>query len=282
MSRRSLVRFGAVFMMTAFFSLTAAAQSDPAPAGGDSTSAPVELPLPPVSVTQEPAAPPIAVPEAPLPIPAAMPVATVFEAMADTLTVLVDYRAEAEIQRDLQSAEAEMALAERSVERARMLEKLAASRIEMKASEIKALEAKIEFAKTTKNNLQKSELEGFKKLAGVEKQLLEHRRELRGREIETARAVREYHEAAGKACRLELELAGSRREQASISGLVDPGATAESARLQQEILKLEGRVLEAQVQQAGKRKDLADQEVKLGNARRAVYESQLKVAKGGR
>jgi len=276
MSRRSLVRFGTVFMMTAFFSLTAAAQSEPAPA------APVELPLPPVSVTQEPEAPPASIPEPLASIPAPAPASTVFEAMADTLTVLVDYRAEAEIQRDLQSAEAEKVVAERSVERARMLEKLAASRIEMKASEIKALEAKIDYAKSTKNNLQKNELEGFKKFAGVEKQLLEHRRELRGREIETARALRDYHEAAGKACRLELELAGNRREHSSISSLVDPGAAAEAARLQQDILKLEGRVLEAQVQQAGKRKDLADQEVKLGNARRAVYESQLKVAKGGR
>jgi hypothetical protein len=292
MYRRSFVLIAVVSLTLCAVTLPAAAQSDPAPAVVDSLSAPVELPAPPVSVT--PAPEPMAAPEAaPVAAPAATPwpesavaapaaMAPLFNATADTLTVLVDYRAEAEIQRDLQNAVAEKAQAERRTERARMLAKLAESRIEIKVSEIKALEAEIGFAKTEKNEGKRTELEARKKYAGSEKQLLEKRRDLRQREIETARAVRAYHEATEKACRLEMDLAVNRRERASITSTVDPGAAREFNRLQAEITKLEGRVLEAQVEQAGKRKDLADQEVQLGKVRKAVFESQLKVTQGGR
>lgn len=258
---------------------SAAAQVDPAAA--DSTT--VELPPPPVAAPPAPAEAAAVAPEAavdaPSPLQAAAPV---FNAAADTLTVLVDYRAESEIQRDLQAAVSEKALAERRTERARMLEKLAASRIEIKISEIKALEAEISFAKSEKNEGRQKELEARRRFAESEKQLLERRRDLRTREIETARAVREYHEATEKSCRLELDLAVNRRERAAITSTVDPGAAAEFSRLQAEITKLEGRVLQAQVEQANKRKDLAEQEVRLGKVRRAVYESQLKVAEGSR
>lgn len=292
MFHRSFVLIAVVSLALSAVTLPAVAQTDPAPAVVDSLSAPVELPAPPVSVT--PAPEPMAAPEpAPVAAPAATPwpesavaaptaVAPLFNATADTLTVLVDYRAEAEIQRDLQNAVAEKAQAERRTERARMLAKLAESRIEIKVSEIKALEAEIGFAKTEKNEGKRTELEARKKYAGSEKQLLEKRRDLRQREIETARAVRAYHEATEKACRLEMDLAVNRRERASITSTVDPGAAREFNRLQVEITKLEGRVLEAQVEQAGKRKDLADQEVQLGKVRKAVFESQLKVTQGGR
>ncbi|MBK7672796.1 MAG: hypothetical protein IPJ24_15635 [bacterium] len=294
MFRRSFVLTAVVSLVLCAVALPAAAQSDPAPAAVDSLSAPVDLPAPPVSVTPAPEPEPMAAPEAaPVAAPAATPwpesavaaptaMAPLFNATADTLTVLVDYRAEAEIQRDLQNAVAEKAQAERRTERARMLAKLAESRIEIKVSEIKALEAEIGFAKTEKNEGKRTELEARKKYAGSEKQLLEKRRDLRQREIETARAVRAYHEATEKACRLEMDLAVNRRERASITSTVDPGAAREFNRLQVEITKLEGRVLEAQVEQAGKRKDLADQEVQLGKVRKAVFESQLKVTQGGR
>lgn len=277
--RRSLPSLIALLMA----SLAATAPFAQSDAPADSTLAPVELPAPPVAAQPAPEEAPVAQP-APTPDVAApaLTAAPVFNAAADTLTVLVDYRAESEIQRDLQAAVSEKALAERRTERARMLEKLAASRIEIKVSEIKALEAEISFAKSEKNAGRQSELEGRRKFAESEKQLLERRRDLRAREIETARAVREYHEATEKSCRLELDLAVNRRERAAITSTVDPGAAAEFNRLQAEITKLEGRVLQAQVEQANKRKDLAEQEVRLGKVRRAVYDSQLKVAQGGR
>lgn len=243
---------------------------------------PVELPARPVAAQptpeEEPAMPAqkalVNVPE--------VAAVHVFSAVDDSLTVLVDYRAESEIQRELQHAVAEKAMAERNVERGRLLEKLAASRIEIKASEIKALEAQISFVKKEKNSGRQAELEARRKYALSEKQLLERRRDLRKREIENARAVREYHEATEKSCRLELDLAVYRRERAAIPGTADPGAAAEFARLQREITKLEGRVLQAQVEQAGKRKDLAEQDVRLGKVRRTVYDSQLKMQAGGR
>lgn len=259
----------------------AVAQVEPAPAAGDSTMTPVELPAPPVAAVPVPdTAPAVLSPavtvDAPTPGSAAAPL---FVAAGDTLTVLVDYRAEAEISRDLQSAVAEKALAERRLDRASMLATVAETHIDIKTSEIKGLDAQIALAKTEKNDAKRAELEGRRKYAETEKQLLERRRDLRRREIDTARAVKAYHDAAAKSCRLEMDLAVKRRERASITSTVDPNAAAEYRRLQLEITKLEGGVLDAQVAQAGKRKDLAEQEVQLGKVRRAVYESQLKVAR---
>jgi hypothetical protein len=273
--------------MAAALSMPAVAQVEPAPAAGDSTTAPVDLPAPPVAAVPAPdngpavlspavtAETPVAV-DAPTPGSAAAPL---FVAAGDTLTVLVDYRAESEISRDLQNAVAEKALAERRLDRASMLATVAETHIDIKTSEIKGLDAQIALAKSEKNDAKRAELEGRRKYAETEKQLLERRRDLRRREIDTARAVRSFHDAAAKACRLEMDLAVKRRERASITSTVDPNAAAEYRRLQTEITKLEGSVLNAQVDQAAKRKDLAEQEVQLGKVRRAVYESQLKVAR---
>ncbi len=263
------------------------ASAQDAPAVGDSAA--VALPPAPVSITPDNtpavlspavtagdsagAAAPVA------PVAGATATAPLFIAAGDTLTVLVDYRAEAEISRDLQAAIAEKAAAEKRLDRASMLATVAETHIDIKTSEIKGLDAQIALAKSDKNDAKRAELEGRRKYAMVEKQLLERRRDLRRREIDTARAVKAYHETAAKACRLEMDLAVKRRERASITSTVDPNAAAEYRKLQAEITKLEGGVLDAQVDQAAKRKDLAEQEVQLGKVRRAVYESQLKVAR---
>lgn len=282
---RQLLLGSCCSLLLALAAVPVLGQTGEAPA--DSLGAPVELPAPPVAAQPEPEAEPAPAPAAGVEavmeaVAPAVASAPLFNAASDSLTVLVDYRSESEIQRDLQNAVSEKSQAERRTERARMLAKLAESRIEIKVSEIKALEAEISFAKSEKNDAKRAELEGRRKFAESEKQLLERRRDLRQREIETARAVRDYLEATEKSCRLELDLAVNRRERASITSTVDPGAAAEFNRLQQEITKLEGKVLQAQVEQAGKRKDLAEQEVRLGKGRRAVYDSQLKVAEGGR
>lgn len=290
MSRRAVVSLSLTAIALAMvlaLAVPAVAQVDPAPAAGDSTAVPVELPAPPVAAVPAPdngpavpspavtaGAPAAAV--APVPGSAASPI---FVAAGDTLTVLVDYRAETEISRDLQNAVAEKALAERRLDRASMLATVAGTHIDIKTSEIKGLDAQIALAKSEKNDAKRAELEGRRKFALVEKQLLERRRDLRRREIDTARAVKSFHDAAAKSCRLEMDLAVKRRERASITSTVDPNAAAEYRRLQMEISKLEGGVLDAQVEQAAKRKDLAEQEVQLGKVRRAVYESQLRVAR---
>jgi hypothetical protein len=284
---RSLVLVGLVLLPTVAGTLSAVAQTGAAPAAGDSLGALVELPVPPVSVTPAPEAAPeaptvVTTPEVLLPGLAPAAAVSGATAISDTLTVLIEYRAEAEISRDLQNAVAEKALAERRTARARMLATLAEARIEIKTSEIKALEAEIDFAKSEKNKNKRNESEGRTKFAGIEKQLLELRRELREREIDVAQALRAYHEATEKTCRLEMGLAVNRRECAAITSTVDPGAAAEFRRLQAEIVKIEGRVLDAQIERSGKLKSLAQQEEHLGKIRRAVYESQLKVAGSGR
>jgi hypothetical protein len=275
MSRSSLPV--SVFLVMAAASVSA--QTGWAPE--DSSLVPVELPARPVAAqpTPEDELPPAAATPERSPVADVMPA---FSAVDDSLTVLVEYRAEAEIKRELQNAVVEKALADRHVERARLLEKLAASRIDLKTSEIKTLEAQISFAKAEKNGSRQSELEQRRRFADREKHLLGERRDLRRREIETARAVRAYHEATEKALQLELDLAISRRDRVAGLGGIESGAAAESTRRQLEITKLEGRVLQAQIEQADKRKTLADQEVRLGKARRAVYESQLRVLQGGR
>jgi hypothetical protein len=282
-----LVLAGVVLFLSAAGAPPTAALAGFVSAAADTLDATVELPAPPVSVTAEPEAAPLApvvplAPEAPVSGLAPMAAPTGYNAIADTLTVLVDYRAEADITRDLQNATAEKALAERRVERFRMLARQAEARIEIKASEIKSLDAEIDFAKTEKYEAKRKELEGRKKFAGTEKELLERRRELRQREIELAQATRAYHESVEKVCRVEMNLTAARRGRAAIPSTVDPGAAAEFRRLQVEAVKLEGKVLEAQVDRAGKLKNVAQQEEELGKVRRAVYESQLKVAQGTR
>ncbi len=261
--------------------LPAVAQVEPVPATGDTAIAPVELPMAPVAAVPTPdVVSPAVTAEPPVGAPIAGSAASpLYVAAGDTLTVLVDYRSEAEIARDLQNAVSEKAQAERRLDRASMLATVADTHIDIKASEIKGLDAQIALAKSEKNDVKRAELEGRRKFARTEKQLLERRRDLRRREIETARAVRVFHEAVARACRLEMDLAVKRRERDSITSTVDPDAASEYRRLQAAITKLEGNVLDAQVDQAGKRKDLAEQEVQLGKVRRAVYDSQLKVGR---
>lgn len=287
MSRLSIPAFALVALL-AVSGFPAFAQVEPAPAAGDSTTTPVALPPAPMAAVPAPdSGPAVPGPDVTSPAmtgpattsPAVTAEAPLFVAAGDTLTVLVDYRAESEISRDLQSAVAEKALAERRLDRASMLATVAGTHIDIKTSEIKGLDAQIALAKSEKNDAKRAELEGRRKYAETEKQLLERRRDLRRREIDTARAVKAYHDAAAKSCRLEMDLAIKRRERASITSTVDPNAAAEYRRLQTEISRLEGSVLSAQVEQAGKRKDLAEQEVQLGKVRRAVYDSQLKVAR---
>ncbi len=272
MSRRfaTLSAMFLVFLLAGV--LTAAAQTPP-------QEPPVQLPPPPVAATPQPEAVPT---PAPMPTPATPVPGPVYGAVADTLTVLVDYRSEADITRDIDIAVAEKTRADGRVEHGRLLAAMAASRIEIKTAELKSLGAEISYAKSQKNDLKRAELEGRRKFAEAEKQLLERRRELREREIECARAARSYQEAQEKACRLELDLAANRRQAGSVSGNLDPGAAAEYNRLQVASVRLEGKVLEARIDRAAKLKDLADQEVKLEKIRRAVYESQQKVAGGGR
>ena len=277
MLRRSSFLLFALMTFLTVSAVSVLAQTPADPTGG---GAQVDLPRPPVAVTPEPEpVKAVPVPEATLPTPV---VAPLFDAAADTLIVLVDYRSETEINRDIDMAVAEKSLAEHRVDRGRLLAKLAESRIEIKKSQIKALEAEINYAKTQKNEVKRLDLEGRKKFAENEKRLLEKRRDLREREIETARALRDYHESTEKSLRLEMQLAIGRRERAPLSDGADPSAAAAYGRQWADLAKLEGKVLEAQVQQADKRKGLADQEVKLGKIRRVVYESQLKVAGGGR
>lgn len=269
MSRRLVFSASLFLVFVLAGALTAAAQTPPP------QEPPVQLPPSPVPATPQPEA-------VPVPVPAAAPPSPVYSAITDTLTVLVDYRSESDIGRDLDVAVAEKTRADGRIEHGRLLAAMAVSRIEIKTAELKSLEAEISYAKSQKNDLKRAELEGRRKFAQAERELLERRRELREREIECARAARNYQEAQEKACRLELELAANRRQAGSVAGNLDPGAAAEYNRLQGQNTRLEGKVLEARIDRAAKLKDLADQEVKLEKIRRTVYESQLKVAGGGR
>lgn len=213
--------------------------------------------------------------------PADPAVPDLFSATADSLTVLVDYRTEEEIQEDLSNAVRAQSLAVQRQERARMLETLAETRIKLKEVEMTSLDAQIDLARNAKNELLKKELETRKKFAESEKQLLERRRDLRSRDISVAGALKEYHEAHAKVSQIELQLATRRRQRAALGAAINPALSADFQRLQQEITSLEEKVLNAQIEEANKWKTVADQEARLVRIRKAVFQSQNKVARGG-
>lgn len=196
----------------------------------------------------------------------------------DSMLVLVEMRESPGIQRDLEEAAAHRSAAELRMERARMLQARAATQIKIKETEINALSAQIDLAKSEKNDLRKQELEGSKKVLELEKRLLERREQLRQREIDLARAEADFLSASGRAYERELDLAGLRGRRAALSGqTASASLIGEAQKLEHQIREMEGKTLEAKVQAAQKRKKVAEQEISLNKARQKVFEAQIKL-----
>jgi chromosome segregation ATPase len=212
--------------------------------------------------------------------PTLSPASAYFNAADDSLMVLVDYRSQDDIQKDLAGAVGDQASAVQQLERAKMLTSLAETRIRLKEMEIKSFDTQIGLAKNEKNELKKKDFEARKKFAESEKQLLERRRDLRKRESDVAEARKEYSEASATRSQIELELSAKRQERTAFGSAVHPAIASEFDRLQSEIAGLEENVLNAQIEEAKKWKDVADREAQLAKIRKSVFQSQAKLTRG--
>lgn len=213
--------------------------------------------------------------------PVAAPAATYFSAAMDSLTVLVPYRERAEIEQEYANAAAEERLADQQEERGRLLAAMAETRIKMKELEIDGLKAQIDLARQEKNELKQQDLDARRKVAEMEKSLLERRRDLRKREIDLSRALKDFHDANGKAQQIELELASLRAQRAMlVSQPVMPEVQARYARIESDLRSQEARALKARLEVAGRRKDVAEREARVAKMRLQVFDSQNKLARG--
>ena len=208
----------------------------------------------------------------------AQPAVQTFDAAADSLLALVPIRDISEIQSDMLAAENQRAEGEMRLQRAMAMKARSEMRIRLKQSELDAVKSRLDLAKKEKDEVRKLDLEGQKKQAELEKQLLERRADLRSREVAHAKALVELATASARACEEELKLATKRNERGEL--LRQPLSASLLTQLQAaeaEIRKFEGQTLDARIREADRLKDLSAKEVDLAKSRRKVYDTQLKV-----
>ncbi|MFO7652415.1 MAG: hypothetical protein R6X25_01190 [Candidatus Krumholzibacteriia bacterium] len=217
---------------------------------------------------------------APLPVRAespryAGPGPYVPDAAVDSMLVVVELRQPESVEFDRDVAAKRHSAAETRQAMAQVFQSRAATTIRIKESEIDALKARVDQAKAERNEPLKQELERARDVAEVEKKLLERREQLRGKDVDFARAEVEYHAAEMTARERELELAHLRARRAELQRDVTTPDEREAAwQLDEQIRETEGRTLEALRKSADKGKDLAGQSVGLYKSRTKVWEAQ--------
>jgi hypothetical protein len=224
------------------------------------------------------AQPPQSTPAAP-PSTAVAPQSTSLE---DSASTLVDMRSVEQIQQDLEDTASQAAQAEDHLREKRQLQIRAATEIKVKESQIQSLEAQIDLAKKEKDALKKSDLEGQKKLAALEKQLLERRKALRDREIDYWTATRDWLDLRRKSFDTEMELAQVRMQRSALLGSANsPAIYAQMQQLDQKVRDTERRTLDAQIAAADKRQGIAQEEAAVLKAKKEIFDAQIKVRMGG-
>lgn len=194
------------------------------------------------------------------------------------MLVVVEIRRESDIQYDYDVAVSKKAAAETREASARFFQTRAVTKIKIKESEMDALKARVDQAKSERNDVQRNQLEAERKFADVEKDLLERREQLRQREIAFAKAEIEYHDAEIKAYERELELARVRAQRVDIDRDQPSDERFEAAwKLDQTVRDLEGKTLDAKGEVAHKQRDLAKQSVEIFDARKRVWQAQRQV-----
>ena len=165
--------------------------------------------------------------------------------------------------------DAEATLARATDERAQ-----AKARIEVKKRELATIDARRNLADTQKDEGAKVALNAEKRAAEAERKLAERLDAVYESEIELAKKSRDLGRADQKALDLELELA-ERRTERDRAGQTDPAGVR---RLEQVIVELEGRVLEARRDRAGVAKDVAGREQKIAERRIALHKAHLEAS----
>ncbi len=200
------------------------------------------------------------------------------DAETDSMLVIVELRRESDIQYDHDVAVSKKAAAETREASANFFQTRAITKIKIKESEMDALKARIDQAKSERNDVRRNQLEAERKFADVEKKLLERREQLRRQEISFAKAEIEFHDAEIKAYQNELELARVRLQRVDIDRDEPSDERFESAwKLDQAIRDLEGKTLDAKGEAAHKQQDLAKQSVEIFDARKRVWQAQHQV-----
>jgi len=201
--------------------------------------------------------------------------------MTDSLLVLVPLRPVDAIRRDLEALKTRKVMMEADVVSAKMMQARAETEIRIKDAQIQSIDVNLDLAKKEKNDLQKSELESKKRLAKLEKDLLERRAALRSKEIELAEAARDFAAARATAYDLELALAGKRDQRRDFAARpLTAEVIAAMARVDREAADMERRTLEAEIDAANSKQHLAGKEVDLAKSRKQVLKAQIKLMQG--
>ena len=218
-----------------------------------------------------------------LPTPAAtqaLPAAPAISS-SDSLLTLVPIRSVEDISHEISefSAQRDKMLADE--ENGKRLQERAKTEIRLKDSDIQTVKVNLDLAKKEKNEIAISEWESKKRLAELEKGLLERREAVRGKEIEYSRAAREFAQASIDSRNLELALAGKRNERNSVAARsLTPEVVGALQRIDRDLDDLQKRTLDAQIKAAEARMNIAGKEVELTKNRKKVLEAQIKLMRG--
>lgn len=140
---------------------------------------------------------------------------------------------------------------------------------EVKEHEISTIEARMKLADKEKNEAKKTSLASEKTVAERDRQLLARLAELAKSEVDVADKRAAFARAGQKALEAELEL---NRQREARTRLTTPGP--ETTKLDQVILDLAGKVLEAQRDRSAAEGSLVDKEKQLAERRIAVFKAE--------
>lgn len=200
---------------------------------------------------------------------------------SDSLLTLVPFRNVEEIRHEIEELTAQRNLTAAREQNGMLLQERAKTEIRLKESQIQTIKVNLDLAKKEKNELVSAEWESKKKLAELEKSLLERRESVRGKEISYSKATREFIDVSVECRNLELALAGKRDERASIATrALTPEVVAALQRADRDLDDLQKRTLDSQIKAAESRKNVAAKEVELNKDRKKVLEAQIKLMRG--
>jgi len=203
-------------------------------------------------------------------------------AAGDSVTTLVEFRSVEQIQKEIDELADQVAMASERYQAAKQIQVRADTDIMVKEAHIKTLEMEIELAKQQKDNLNKSDFEAKKKLAGLEKQLLERRKALRDREIAYWEASQDFAETRRKAFEAEMSLAQMGEQHARLLSTPNsPAVYGQLVELDKQLREAERRTLDGQIEAASKRESVAKQEAEVLRAKKEIFDAQVKVKLGG-
>jgi hypothetical protein len=202
--------------------------------------------------------------------------------LADSLIMLIEPRSADELTNDLKDCASLKVEAETRMEQAKLRQVRADTEIQVQKSEIESIKAQMELAKKEKNPTLETDLKVKVRLAELEKELLERRKQLRDREIEMWRATADAFETRRRFLESNLQLQQKREVRNSLGDrAVTPELLSDAQKLEREIVELERKTLDWGIQAANKREEVAKQEVGVAKARREIFDAQVKLVHGG-